>query len=110
LYGTNFKVGHFAEIAKQFLEPAFIFVKRDDRAINSIDPQWFTNYGSFTRFVLETNLASLDGQFDALLTQFTQSLNTPWQKTKLIMCQYSMAKPRTAFNARWQTADLGLNT
>ena len=108
LVWNRFQVAHFAEIARQFDEPDFILTDRDPRGLSGFDPAWLTKYGAYTRFVSETNLDSLDGQYDVILTQFTPGLAKSWTKTKLVMCQYSMAKPKTVYNARWFISDLSL--
>ncbi|KQY23994.1 hypothetical protein [Rhizobium sp. Root482] len=108
LVWNTFQVGHFAEIMRQFDEPDVIFINRDVSGLKNFDPQWLTRYGAYSRFIRETDLASLDGEYDAILAQFTPPLSKRWKKTKLVMCQYSMAKPKTAYNARWLASDLGL--
>lgn len=108
LVWNQFQVGHFAELAAQFHEPDFIFTDRDRSALKNFDPAWLTRYGAYTRFIRETELYRLDGRYDVILTQFTPPLRTPWKKTKMVMCQYSMAKPKTAYNARWLASDFGL--
>jgi hypothetical protein len=105
---NQFQVGHFAEMAAQFREPDIILTDRDRRALTRFDPAWLTRYGAYTRFVRESDLRLLDGQYDAIFTQFTPPLARPWKDTRLVMCQYSMAKPKTAYNGRWLTSDLGL--
>lgn len=108
LVWNKFQVAHFAELASQFDEPDFIFIDRDNRALEGFDPTWLTPYGAYARFIKELDLGEIDGQYDAILTQFTPALQSPWKKTKLVMCQYSMAKPKTAYNARWFCVDYAL--
>lgn len=108
LVWNTFQVGHFAELLRYFDEPEIIFCDRSPAGLKKFDPQWLSKYGAYSRFVEQTKLAALDGEYDAILTQFTPPLEKPWVKTRLVMCQYSMAKPKTAFNARWLAADLGL--
>lgn len=108
LVWNSFQVGHFAELMKEFDEPDVIFVDHDTSGLSGFDPQWLTRYGAYSRFISETELSGLDGQYDAILTQFTPPLPKPWKQTKLIMCQYSMAKPKTAYNARWTASDFGV--
>lgn len=108
LVWNSFQIGHFAELMRQFDEPDVIILNRDPEGLRDFDPQLLSPYGAFTRFVREWELHTLDGQYDALITQFTPALAKPFRHTKLIMAQYSMAKPKTAFNARWLASDLGI--
>lgn len=108
LVWNKFQVGHFAEIMRHFEEPDVIFIDREINGLSGFNPQWLARYGAYSRFLTETELDSLDGQYDAILTQFTPPLARPWKKTKLVMTQYSMAKPKTAYNARWLACDFGL--
>lgn len=108
LVWNQFQVGHFAEIIKHFDEPDVIFTDRDTKGLGGFNANWLTDYGAYSRFIPEIELGLLDGQYDAVLTQFTPPLARPWQQTQLIMTQYSMAKPKTAYNARWRASDLAL--
>lgn len=108
LVWNQFQVAHAAEVAGHFDEPAFIFMDRSPEALDGFDPSWLVRYGAYCRFVSELGLEALDGQFDAIVSQFRPPLDKPWSKTRLIMQQYSLAKPKTAFNARWFSADHGL--
>ena len=108
LVWNQFQVAHTAEIAKRFDEPDFIFIDRVPTALKDFDPAWLIQYGAYARFVSELELSSLDGQYDAIVSQFRPPLKSAWENTKLVMQQYSLAKPKTAYNARWFAADLGL--
>jgi CDP-glycerol glycerophosphotransferase (TagB/SpsB family) len=108
LVWNQFQVAHSVEIARHFDEPDFIFMDRSPEALAGFDPAWLVPYGAYCRFVSETDLQSLDGQYDAIVAQFRPPLQRPWTRTKLIMQQYSLAKPKTAYNGRWFTADRGL--
>jgi hypothetical protein len=108
LVWNQFQIGHFAEMIRHFHEPDIIFIDRAKEELSGIDFEWLLPLGAYTRFVRELDLASLDGQYDAILSQFNPPLASRWRKTKLVMTQYSIAKPKTAFNARWLGADLGL--
>lgn len=108
LVWNQFQVAHTAEIARHFNEPDFIFIDREPSALRNFDPTWLVKYGAYARFVSELDLCSLDGQYDAIIAQFRPPLKAAWSKTKLIIQQYSLAKPKTAYNARWFAADHGL--
>lgn len=108
LVWNKFQIAHFAEIAKKFDEPDFIFTDRDVSAINDFRVDFLTQIGAYTRFCRELDLDSLDGQYDAILTQFTPPLKKKWKKTKLVMCQYSLAKAKTVYNGRWLASDFAL--
>lgn len=108
LVWNTFQVGHFAEIMAHCDKPEVIFTNRDVAGLKDFDPLWLDAYGASPRHVDEMKLAELDGAYDAIVTAFTPALRHPWTKTKLVMCQYSLAKPKTAYNKRWTTADLGL--
>ncbi len=108
LVWNQFQVAHSVEIARHFNEPDFIFIDRSPEALKGFDPAWLVRYGAYCRFLSELDLQSLDGQYDAIVTQFRPPLTRPWKRTKLIMQQYSLAKPKTAYNARWFAADRGL--
>lgn len=105
-----FQVAHVAEIMRHFEEPDVIFTDFLDKALFGFDPQWLTKYGAYSRFVRETELDRLDGEYDAIVAVMPRvlPLRKPWAKTRLVICQYSMAKPKTVYNDRWRTADLGL--
>jgi hypothetical protein len=105
---NKFQVAHFAELMRQFDEPDVIFIDRDVTALEAFDIGWLLPYGAFTRFLRETDLASLDGEYDLILTQFNPPLKERWKKTRLVMVQYSLSKPKTAYNSRWLGADFGL--
>lgn len=108
LVWNQFQAAHSVEIARHFEEPDFIFIDRSPKALDGFAPSWLVKYGAYCRFVSELELQSLDGQYDAIVTQFRPPLEQPWKHTKLIMQQYSLAKPKTAYNARWFAADRGL--
>ena len=108
LVWNKFQVAHFAELIRQFDEPDIIFVDRDPKSLHNFDPGWLMPLGGFTRFLPETKLDSLDGQFDFVLSQFNPPLQQKWSSTKLVMYQYSLTKPKTLYNLRWLGADLGL--
>lgn len=108
LVWNQFQVAHSVEIARHFEEPDFLFMDRSPKALDGFNPAWLVPYGAYCRFVSELDLQSLDGQYDAIVTQFRPPLERPWKHTKLVMQQYSLAKPKTAYNARWFAADRGL--
>lgn len=108
LVWNQFQVAQSAEIARHFVDPDFIFIDRDSSALKDFSPAWLVPYGAYSRFVPELELQSLDGQYDAVVAQFRPPLKAPWSKTKLIIQQYSLAKPKTAYNSRWFSADHGL--
>lgn len=108
LVWNQFQVAHSVEIARHFDEPDFIFIDRSPAALKGFDPSWLVPYGAYCRFLSELDLDCLDGQYDAIVTQFRPPLSQPWKRTRLVMQQYSLAKPKTAYNARWFTADRGL--
>jgi len=108
LVWNQFQVAHSVEIARHFDEPDFIFIDRSPEALRDFDPAWLVPYGAYCRFLSELDLHSLDGQYDAIVSQFRPPLKQPWKLTKLVMQQYSLAKPKTAYNARWFTAERGL--
>lgn len=108
LVWNQFQVAHTAEVARHFDEPDFIFLDRSPEALDGFNPSWLVRYGAYCRFVSELELESLDGQYDAIVSQFRPPLDKPWTRTRLVMQQYSVAKPKTAFNARWFSADHGL--
>lgn len=108
LVWNQFQVAHGAEIARHFEDPEFIFIDRNPAALSGFDPSWLVPYGAYSRFPSELELHQLDGEYDAIVTQFRPPLTTPWTRTKLVMHQYSLAKPKTAYNARWFVADRGL--
>lgn len=108
LVWNQFQVAHFAEIAKHFSEPDFIFIDRSPEALAGFNASWLVPYGAYCRFISELQLQSLDGQYDAVISQFRPPLRAQWRVTKLMMLQYSLAKPKTAYNARWFIADHGL--
>lgn len=105
---NQFQVAQAAEIAKALAQAEFIFIDRDLAGLKGFDPSWLVPYGAYSRFVSELDLQSLDGQYDAIVAQFRPPLKQPWRKTRLIIQQYSLAKPKTAYNSRWFSADHGL--
>lgn len=108
LVWNKFQVAHAAEIARHFDEPEFVFIDRDPRALNGFDPAWLVPYGAYCRFLPELALGTLDGKYDAIVSQFRPPLKDPWTKTRMVLQQYSLAKPKTAYNARWFAADHAL--
>lgn len=108
LVWNRFQVAHAAEISKHFDEPDFIFTNRDEAALVGFNPDWLTPYGACTRFISELDIHSLDGQYDAIVTQFRPPMKRAWKTTRLVIQQYSLAKPKTAYNSRWFAADHGL--
>src|SRR5690606_29817855 len=98
LVWNQFQVAHAAEIARHFEDPEFIFIDRSVAGLNRFNPSWLVPYGAYTRFLSETDLHQLDGEYDAIVTQFRPPLKSPWQRTRLVMHQYSLAKPKTAYN------------
>lgn len=105
LVGNKFQIAHFAELMAQFEDPDVIFFDRDLNAFQNFNPQCLTRYGAFCRFVHEADLDSLDGQYDVIFAQINPPLKEPWGETKLIMTQYSMAKPKVAYGARFLVAN-----
>src|SRR5690606_22546509 len=85
-----------------------VFIDRDPRALNGFDPAWLVPYGAYCRFLPELALGTLDGKYDAIVSQFRPPLKDPWTKTRMVLQQYSLAKPKTAYNARWFAADHAL--
>lgn len=108
LVWNQFQVAHSVEIARHFHDPDFIFIDRNPSALRDFDASWLAQYGAYTRFLRETSLELLDGEYDAIVAQFRPPVREPWRTTKLVMHQYSLAKPKTAYNSRWFSADHGL--
>src|SRR5690606_22249302 len=88
LVWNQFQVAHSVEIARHFHDPDFIFIDRNQSALKDFDASWLAGYGAYTRFVRETALDLLDGEYDAIVAQFRPPVREPWRATKLVMHQY----------------------
>lgn len=60
------------------------------------------------RCIESTEVQTLDGQYDAILSQNRLPHQFQFKETKLVLVQYSLAKDLTAYNVRWSLADFGL--
>lgn len=109
LVWNRFQVAHFAEIARQFADPDLIQTARHKLAWNGFEPGSLIALRASSRFVQLDHVDSLDGEYDVIVfPQSIRPLAATWVDTRIVMHQYSLAKPKAAYNARWFLADLGL--